>query len=144
MIIYVIYKKKGGLMDEKQLISSFLKIMALDYLDLSEIEPCFIELQDDDEHLGYLDEGEKALYLICLFCERQVAAYQYEQEKSTDEYQYFEELAYWNHKSSIASSLLEYFLRFRFEISYHYDMKIVEDFLAVAYVSKKEIVMSMN
>lgn len=144
MIIYVIYKKKGGHMDKDQFISSFLKIIALDHLDLSEIEPCFIELQDDDEHLGYLDEGEKALYLICLFCERQVAAYQYEQEKITDKYQYFEELAYWNHKSSIASSLLEYSLRLRFKISYRYDMKVVEDFLAAAYIAKKEIVMLMN
>lgn len=131
-------------MDKKDFISSLLEVMALEFLKLSEIEPDFLELEDDDEHLGYLSEDEKAFYLICLFCERQVAAYQYEQEKSTDEYQYFEELAFWNHKSSIVSSLLEHSLRLRFEISYHYDIKIVEDFLAVAYVAKKEIIMSMN
>lgn len=131
-------------MDDNNFISSFLKIMGLDYLDLSNIESNFLEIAEDDEFLGYLTKEEQDLYLIHLFCEGQVVYYQLKQEKSHDEYRYFEELSYWNHNSYLIASLLDHSLRLHFDLSYRYDIKIVENFFAVSYIHKDKIFMLMN
>lgn len=120
------------------IISTFLKSINLGGLKPSDIEPDFDELKKGDTHLGYLNQTLKELYLIFLFCERKVIIFEQEADKDNVSYDYFEEINHWHEKKSLCELLFMHSIRLSYELSYEYGIKIVEDFLVVAYEYKAE------
>ena len=127
--------------DMEKMLSSLIRLIDLDHLEIAEIEPGFHELKFDDQHLGYLSQGEKDLYLIYLFCEREVELLEAEQEKRIPDHDFFEEIVSWTEKKKICEYLLTHILRIRFNIPNILGIKVVEDFLVVSckYEEKLEV-----
>lgn len=129
---------------EEKIVSAFLKAIGLGNLRVSDIEADFDELVAGDTHLGYLSQSLKDLYLILLYCERTAALFEQQVVDQKDD-SYFEEINYWSEKRDICESLLGHAIRLKFSLSYNFGIRIVEDFLVVAYEFKPErIPVSLN
>lgn len=121
-----------------ELISTFKKIMNLDNLDLSEVEPYFETIKEGDESLGYLTPDEKELYLISIFCWNNLDFYENEVIRGKDPEINSENSSLWNEKWDICLSLLFHIIRIRFNLPYSKGLTIVEDFLVVAYKKSED------
>lgn len=121
-------------------ISSFLKAMDLDYLEVGRIEPEFISLDDNDCHLGYLNEMEQKLYLILIYCQKCKLIFEQKLRENEPDHGYFQEISYWFEKEQVLDGLLAHLLRIRFEIPYEFGISVAEDFLAVSYEYQDDLV----
>jgi len=126
-------------------IYSFLKIIKLNQLDLSQVEPVFdySDLSEDAKYIGCIDDEEKKLFLTACFCSERVAIFEKIISNQKD-YLYISkenlisEAVSWDFLKSLCLQMLSWFIRERLEIDYNYIISIRSDFLLYIWPLPKE------
>ena len=120
--------------------NSFLKSIGLEKLDLSQVEPMFdeLELPDTAEHIDYLNDEERAIFLAACFCSQRVAELDEivgdaSKPLSPTDQKLLDESGQWATLRDVCLLMVNWLVRERLKIGHNFFSSIREDFLVFKY-----------
>lgn len=120
--------------------NGFLKSIGLGEIDLSQVEAIFdeFEMSDAAEHVDYLNDEEKAVFLAACFCSQRILELDdivddAPEPLSLAHQRLFDESCQWETLRSICFLMVNWLVRERLSIGSQFFTSIREDFLVFKY-----------